>query len=76
MNDQANHLRRAIEQENDRLKSELISLGYFKTPDGLQLYELTNSELKETLENVKARKGAEELDKNVVNHQRQEQGYR
>lgn len=34
-----------LEQEKDDLKAKLIDLGYFKTPDGRQLYELTYEEL-------------------------------
>lgn len=34
-----------IEQEKDDLKAKLIDLGYFKTPEGKQLYELTYEEL-------------------------------
>lgn len=34
-----------IEQKKDDLKAKLIDLGYFKTPDGRQLYELTYEEL-------------------------------
>lgn len=30
-----------LEQEKDDLKAKLINLGYFKTPDGRQLYELS-----------------------------------
>lgn len=34
-----------IEQKKDELKSELIQLNYFKTPDGRQLYQLSYEEL-------------------------------
>ncbi|WP_257063465.1 Fur-regulated basic protein FbpA [Priestia megaterium] len=35
------------EQKKDEIKTKLIKLNYFKTPDGKQLYELTLSELEE-----------------------------
>lgn len=35
----------SIEQQKDDLKAKLINLGYFKTPDNRQLYELTYEEL-------------------------------
>lgn len=47
-------LNRLVEQEKDRLKSELIKMNYFKTLDGKQLFELTLSELEQIYENVKA----------------------
>ena len=34
-------------------RSELLKMGYFKTPDGLQLYELDISKLQEIYEEVK-----------------------
>lgn len=43
------------EQKKDELKTKLIKLNYFKTPDGKQLYELSLLELKEIFENQKAR---------------------
>ena len=43
------------EQKKDELKTELIKLNYFKTPDGKQLYELSLLELQEIYENEKAR---------------------
>lgn len=46
-------LRRGIEARMDYLKSELIKLDYFKTPDGKQLYELTLTELEQVWENVR-----------------------
>lgn len=33
------------EQKKDEIKTKLIKLNYFKTPNGKQLYELTLSEL-------------------------------
>lgn len=43
-----------IEVQKDFYKSELLEMGYFKTPEGLQLYELSLDEL-ETI--YKAQKG-------------------
>ncbi len=40
----------------DFLKSELLAMGYFKTPCGKQLYELTLSELEQIYENEKCRR--------------------
>lgn len=34
------------EAQKDFYKFELLKLGYFKTPEGLQLYELSLEELK------------------------------
>ncbi|MDC2863769.1 Fur-regulated basic protein FbpA [Bacillus sp. BP-3] len=34
-----------VEQQKDFYKFKLIEMGYFKTPEGLQLYELSLSEL-------------------------------
>lgn len=59
MNDQAEKLRQDIEQKKDCLKSQLLNLNYFKTPDGKQLYELNLHELEQIYENVKARKGVD-----------------
>lgn len=39
-------LKKDIEIEKDFYKSELLNLGYFKTSDGRQLYELSLRELK------------------------------
>nr|WP_309101658.1 Fur-regulated basic protein FbpA [Fredinandcohnia onubensis] len=50
---QATQLTQAVEQRKDELKAALMGMGYFKTPDGLQLYELTLSELEQIYENVK-----------------------
>lgn len=46
-----------IEQKKDELKSELIQLNYFKTPDGRQLYELSIEELETILKEVKRHEG-------------------
>lgn len=48
-----NQLRRAIEHQKDFYKNELLNMGYFKTPDGKQLYELTLTELEQIYENIK-----------------------
>ncbi|MCM3619192.1 Fur-regulated basic protein FbpA [Sutcliffiella horikoshii] len=48
-------LRRGVEARMDYLKSELIKMAYFKTPDGVQLYELTLTELEQIWENVRTR---------------------
>ncbi|GKU81225.1 Fur-regulated basic protein FbpA [Niallia sp. NCCP-28] len=42
-----------IEQLEDDLKAKLINLGYFKTPDGRQLYELTYKELETIYNQIK-----------------------
>ena len=42
-----------IQHMEDYYQSELLKMGYFKTPDGLQLYELDISKLKEIYEEVK-----------------------
>ncbi|BCB04762.1 Fur-regulated basic protein FbpA [Bacillus sp. KH172YL63] len=51
-------LRKGIEAKMDFYKSELLKMGYFKTPDGSQLYELTLTELEQVYENEKARRRA------------------
>jgi hypothetical protein len=38
-------LRESIEHQKDFYKSELLDMGYFKTPDGKQLYELSLRDL-------------------------------
>ncbi|WP_144466554.1 Fur-regulated basic protein FbpA [Bacillus nitratireducens] len=45
---------RTIEAQRDFYKSELIQMGYFKTPEGLQLYELSLTQLKEIYTEVKS----------------------
>lgn len=42
-----------LEKEKDELKAKLINLGYFKTPDGKQLYELTYEELENIYNQLK-----------------------
>ncbi|OMP27801.1 Fur-regulated basic protein FbpA [Bacillus sp. I-2] len=34
-----------IERKKDEIKAQLLKMGYFKTPDGRQLYELSLDEL-------------------------------
>jgi Fur-regulated basic protein A len=51
-------LRRGLEIKMDFYKSELLKMGYFKTPDGSQLYELTLTELEQVYENEIARRRA------------------
>lgn len=46
---------RAAELRKDYVKNQLLNLGYFKTPDGKQLYELTLSELEQIYENEKGK---------------------
>lgn len=46
---------RTIEAQRDFYKTELIQMGYFKTPEGLQLYELSLTELEEIYEEIKSR---------------------
>ncbi|MGG0645472.1 Fur-regulated basic protein FbpA [Bacillus mycoides] len=46
---------RTIEAQRDFYKTELIQMGYFKTPEGLQLYELSLAQLKEIYEEIKSR---------------------
>ena len=48
-------LRKRVELEKDFYKNELLKMGYFKTPEGLQLYELTLSELEDNYKAEKAR---------------------
>ncbi|KEF40145.1 Protein of unknown function (DUF3940) [Schinkia azotoformans MEV2011] len=54
--DQASRLRYEAEKM-DFYKSELLSMNYFKTSDGKQLYELSLSELEQIYENEKAKAG-------------------
>ncbi|MGG3803135.1 Fur-regulated basic protein FbpA [Metabacillus fastidiosus] len=61
MNDPANQLRRAVEQQKDVLKDDLLRMGYYKTDHGKQLYELTLSELQLIHTNVKASFESEEI---------------
>jgi hypothetical protein len=50
-----NQLRKAVEDQKDFYKSQLLNMGYYKTPDGKQLYELTLTELEQIYENEKCR---------------------
>ncbi|MCM3651304.1 Fur-regulated basic protein FbpA [Metabacillus litoralis] len=59
MNTQTNKLRQAVEQRKDFLKDELLRMGYFKTPEKKQLYELTLSELEDLHISVKCEFGRE-----------------
>ncbi len=47
------HSNRMIERLKDFYKSKLLELGYFKNPDGRQLYEHSIEELKEIYETIK-----------------------
>lgn len=38
-------LKESIEQQKDFYKSKLLEMGYFKTPEGKQLYELSLRDL-------------------------------
>jgi hypothetical protein len=51
-------LRKGLDVQRDFYKCELLKMGYFKTPCGKQLYELTLSELEQVYENEKARRRA------------------
>ena len=42
-----------IEQRKDELKEKLLSVGYFKTDEGKQLYELSLSELEKAYKTIK-----------------------
>lgn len=48
-------LSKQVEREKDNYKNKLLRMGYFKTPDNRQLYELTLTELKQIYENEKSR---------------------
>ncbi|MEH7236778.1 Fur-regulated basic protein FbpA [Bacillus sp. JJ1562] len=54
---QATQLSQAVEQRKDVLKAELMKYGYFKTPEGKQLYELTLTELENIHIKVKCQFG-------------------
>ncbi|MBP1083487.1 Fur-regulated basic protein FbpA [Bacillus capparidis] len=47
-----------LERKKDDIKSKLLEIGYYKTPEGRQLYELTLSELQKIYKKqlVKGRK--------------------
>ncbi|MGD7021758.1 Fur-regulated basic protein FbpA [Rossellomorea vietnamensis] len=49
-------LRKGVQARIDFYKAELLNMGYFKTPDGTQLYELTLTELEQIYENEKTRR--------------------
>lgn len=52
-----NNLKKSIEQQKDFYKSELLEMGYFKTPEGKQLYELSLPELESIYSKEKAKHG-------------------
>lgn len=47
---------KSIEYEKDFYKSELLNMGYFKTPDKRQLYELSLDELKDIYQEEKQKR--------------------
>ncbi|WP_456273605.1 Fur-regulated basic protein FbpA [Bacillus sp. AK031] len=49
-------LRRGVQAKIDFYKAELLKMGYYKTPDGSQLYELTLTELEQIYENERCRR--------------------
>jgi hypothetical protein len=49
-------LRESIEHQKDFYKSELLEMGYFKTPEGKQLYELSLRDLEYIYLKERARK--------------------
>ena len=53
---QVQSLKDSIEHQKDFYKSELLNMGYFKTPDNRQLYELSLLELEQIHANEKARR--------------------
>lgn len=55
MKSDAYRFSRAVELRKDYVKNQLLKLGYFKTPEGKQLYELDLSELEEIFENEKGK---------------------
>ncbi|AZV42722.1 Protein of unknown function (DUF3940) [Peribacillus asahii] len=48
-------LNKAIVIQKDFFKAELLNMGYFKTPDGRQLYELSLRDLEHIYQKEKAR---------------------
>lgn len=56
MMNQENRLRQAVNQRKRVLINKLNKLDYFKTTDGLQVENLTLTELEQIYENEKARK--------------------
>lgn len=46
----------SVAHQKDFYKSELLDMGYFKTPDGRQLYELTLIELEAIYRREKAKR--------------------
>lgn len=41
------HINKGIEIRKEFYQSELLQMGYFKTPEGLQLYELSLNQLED-----------------------------
>ncbi|WP_139368010.1 Fur-regulated basic protein FbpA [Priestia abyssalis] len=52
-------LYQAVENRKNHLINQLMNYGYFKTPEGKQLYELTLTELELTHIEVKCKFGKE-----------------
>lgn len=48
-------LSQAVKHREDEIKNKVFKLGYFKTPDNKQLYELNLTELEQIYENEKCR---------------------
>ncbi|MFC0525803.1 hypothetical protein ACFFGV_19680 [Pontibacillus salicampi] len=59
MSGRVNHLRRAVElyQQKQKYINELNTLGYERTPDGINIHNLNLVELEQTLMNVRHRNG-------------------
>lgn len=51
---QSDSTNQSIEVQKDFYKFKLIEMGYFKTPEGLQLYELSLTQLEEIYKEVKS----------------------
>lgn len=62
MDNQANQLRRMVEDDRQKYISQLHRMDYFHTTDGKAIETLTHSELKQILANVTAIKRREEGD--------------
>lgn len=58
--------RGSIEHQKDFYKSELLRMGYFKTPDKKQLYELSLAELESIYLSEKARLKDESQTKTTI----------
>jgi len=55
--DSTNQLNKSIEVQKDFYKTKLLNMGYFKTPDGQQLYELSLNELENLYKEEKSKRG-------------------